>query len=210
MSTQVHSTLAMEWHDDAPTHAQPYLEPVIVAWLREAGARRVLDVGCGNGALTAALARAGFQMTGIDASETGIGIASRRSAGPEFLRLDVEAPLPARFHSSFDAVVAAEVIEHLPTPGLLCARAVEALGPGGRLIVTTPYHGYLKNLAIALTGGFDRHWEPTRDGGHIKFFSRKTLTALLEAGGFHETRFARVGRVPPLAKSMIVEARSGR
>jgi 2-polyprenyl-6-hydroxyphenyl methylase/3-demethylubiquinone-9 3-methyltransferase len=36
--------------------------------------------------------------------------------------------------------------------------------------VTTPYHGYVKNLALAVTGQLDRHWQPWRDGGHIKFF----------------------------------------
>ncbi|TVR67116.1 MAG: methyltransferase [Candidatus Competibacteraceae bacterium] len=45
------------------------------------------------------------------------------------------------------------------------------------------------------------------DHGHIKFWSMRTLTALLEEAGFREIRFERVGRVPPLAKSMIVTAR---
>jgi 2-polyprenyl-6-hydroxyphenyl methylase/3-demethylubiquinone-9 3-methyltransferase len=70
--------------------------------------------------------------------------------------------------------------------------------------VTTPYHGYLKNLALAVTGSFDQHWAPLRDYGHVKFFSRRTLTQLFEEFGYTDISFRTAGRVPPLAKSMVV------
>ena len=73
--------------------------------------------------------------------------------------------------------------------------------------MTTPYHGYLKNLALAVAGQLDGHYQPWRDGGHIKFFSRATVTDLIRREGFVVTGFVRVGRVPPLAKSMVVESR---
>ena len=73
-------------------------------------------------------------------------------------------------------------------------------------MLTTPHHGYLKNLAISLVNGWDRHADPLWDGGHIKLFSRKTITRLLEEGGFRATRFGGVGRVPRLWKSMVVVA----
>lgn len=72
--------------------------------------------------------------------------------------------------------------------------------------MTTPYHGYLKNLAISLAGAWDRHLDPFWDGGHIKQFSRKTITRLLQEGGFELRRFGGVGRMPGLWKSMIVLA----
>jgi 2-polyprenyl-6-hydroxyphenyl methylase/3-demethylubiquinone-9 3-methyltransferase len=124
-----------------------------------------------------------------------------------FLEGSLEQPLSRELHAQFDAVTAVEVIEHLPKPGVLCARAREALRPGGRFIVTTPYHGYLKNLALAVAGQLDRHWQPACDGGHIKFFSRATVTELIRREGFVVTGFDRVGRIPPLAKSMVIEAR---
>ena len=76
---------------------------------------------------------------------------------------------------TFDTVLSAEVVEHLFLPRELFARAREALGDGGRLVVTTPYHGYAKNLALAVFGQFDQHWVPLSDYGHIKFFSKATL-----------------------------------
>jgi len=164
-------------------------------------------LGCGNGTFTARIAGAGYEVVGVDASASGIRIASSLIPGATFYEGSLEQPLPAALRGQFDAVIAVEVIEHLPVPGALCARAREALRPGGQFILTTPYHGYLKNLALAVSGQLDSHWQPWRDGGHIKFFSRATVTELITREGFDVTGFVRVGRIPPLAKSMVVESR---
>jgi len=74
----------------------------------------------------------------------------------------------------------------------------------GRFICTTPYHGYWKNLAISFAGGWDKHADPLFDGGHIKLFSRKTLSALMVEAGFGELQFHGVGRLPCLWKSMVI------
>jgi 2-polyprenyl-6-hydroxyphenyl methylase/3-demethylubiquinone-9 3-methyltransferase len=112
----------------------------------------------------------------------------------------------ARF-GGFDLVLSLEVIEHLYSPRLFVDRAHDALTEGGHLILSTPFHGYFKNLALALSGKLDDHFSPLWDGGHIKFWSERTLRALLEERGFTVDRFLRCGRVPPLAKSMIVVGR---
>jgi 2-polyprenyl-6-hydroxyphenyl methylase/3-demethylubiquinone-9 3-methyltransferase len=78
---------------------------------------------------------------------------------------------------------------------------------GGTAILSTPYHGYLKNLLIALTGRYDQHHNPLWKHGHIKFWSIDTLQTLLKESGFVDVRFERVGRIPPLAKSVIAVAR---
>ena len=63
---------------------------------------------------------------------------------------------------------------------------------GGEMIISTPYHGYLKNLALAITGKFDRHFTVLWDGGHIKFWSVKTLTKLLNEFGFEVVEFVEI------------------
>ena len=65
---------------------------------------------------------------------------------------------------------------------LLCA--FELLRPGGLFVVPTPYNGYLKNVALAVSGRMDRHWIALWDGGHIKFWSWKTIRVMLKEGGF--------------------------
>lgn len=74
---------------------------------------------------------------------------------------------------------------------------------GGVAIISTPYHGYWKNLALAVTGKMDRHFTALWDHGHIKFWSRKTLKKLLLEARFSDIKFVRVGRIPLFAKSMI-------
>ena len=206
MADREGTALAFKWGEQAPS-AHVYLAPAVLNFLHRSGARRVLDLGCGNGTFTARIAGGGYEVVGIDASSSGIQIATRLVPQCTFLEGSLEHPLPQALRGQFDAVTAVEVIEHLPMPGVLCARAREALRPDGQFVVTTPYHGYLKNLALALSGQLDSHWQPWRDGGHIKFFSRATVTELIRREGFDLTAFVRVGRIPPLAKSMVIESR---
>jgi 2-polyprenyl-3-methyl-5-hydroxy-6-metoxy-1,4-benzoquinol methylase len=98
------------------------------------------------------------------------------------------------------------VIEHLVRPRNVPRFAKQLLRPGGHLIISTPYHGYLKNLLLALANKWDAHLNPFWDGGHIKFWSRKTLSPLLNEAGFRVVRFIGAGRIPFLWKSMIIIA----
>lgn len=192
------------WDVAGEAGSHSYLLPAVTAELARVGARKVLDLGCGNGTLTARLQQAGYAMTGVDHSSSGIALAQRQHPGIAFDRHDLHDELPAAHTGRYDAVVAVEVIEHLLLPRRLMVAATAALRPGGAFIVTTPYHGYLKNLALALTGSFDEHWAPLRDYGHVKFFSRRTLTQLFREFGYRDIVFRTAGRVPPLAKSMVV------
>src|SRR5262249_18747619 len=96
-----------------------------------------------------------------------------------------------------------EVIEHVYAPRLLAATLFRALKPGGKLILSTPYHGYLKNLAVIASGRFDQHFNPLWDHGHIKFFSMETLDQILREGGFRGIKIRGIGRAPYLWKTML-------
>jgi 2-polyprenyl-6-hydroxyphenyl methylase/3-demethylubiquinone-9 3-methyltransferase len=117
---------------------------------------------------------------------------------------DISQPLPDDLRDRFDVVLSAEVIEHLFFPRELFARAREGLVGCGHTVITTPYHGYWKNLALALSGKFDHHWSSQADFGHIKFFSEHTLGELMLECGFTPDGFTRVGRIPSFAASMIM------
>jgi 2-polyprenyl-3-methyl-5-hydroxy-6-metoxy-1,4-benzoquinol methylase len=109
---------------------------------------------------------------------------------------------------NFDLVISSDVIEHLYRPADLLEAAFTLLKPGGHILVGTPYHGYLKNLALAVTNRMDSHFSVLHDGGHIKFFSVKTLSGLMAAHGFEDLSFTFYGRAPWLWKNMICHARN--
>ena len=196
-----------QWVSPDETYAHSYITPEIIGKIDSLGASSVLDIGCGNGVLTNRVSACVDKIVGVDGSASGISIASQAFPDISFLLAPMDSALPEELRGKFDVVLAAEVIEHLFFPRQLLDRAKEALVPGGYIILTTPYHGYFKNLALALTNKFDKHWHPLRDYGHVKFFSRSTLEDLLVEQGFELISFARVGRWGPVACSMVLTAR---
>ncbi len=207
----VDQTVATEhygWKAAAP-HSASYLNAPVRALVAEVRPSDVLDAGCGNGALAAELAADGYQVVGIDADAHGLDLARHRAPGVKFVQAVFEsdpASLGVTGDGRVDVVVSTEVIEHLYAPHELVRFAFNALRPGGRFIITTPYHGYLKNLALSLVNGWDRHFSADWHGGHIKFWSRRSLSVLLEQQGFRVIGFGGVGRTPFLWKSMILIA----
>lgn len=169
------------------------------------GGSRVLDAGCGNGHLAALLAGR-FECVGVDPSATGIAVAKVAHPSVHFACSDLTHGTGDLIPGSFDAVACIEVIEHVYAPRLLLLTLFQLLKPGGKLILTTPYHGYAKNLAVILTGRFDRHFNPLWDHGHIKFFSRNTLREIVGGAGFVDVEIGGIGRMPYLWKSMVVVA----
>jgi 2-polyprenyl-6-hydroxyphenyl methylase/3-demethylubiquinone-9 3-methyltransferase len=165
-------------------HSQSYLMPVVTSELKLHFAsiepkeeRRVFDLGCGNGAAANEISQSGYMLSGVDPSTDGI-----QQAKEHFPHLDLRTgsaydDLKATF-GTFSAVVSLEVVEHVYDPRQYIQTLFSLVEPGGVAIISTPYHGYLKNLAIAVTGKFDKHVSPLWDHGHIKFWSIKSLTQL--------------------------------
>jgi 2-polyprenyl-3-methyl-5-hydroxy-6-metoxy-1,4-benzoquinol methylase len=187
-------------------HTEAYLWEHIISLCAELRAHRVVDIGCGNGALCRELASRGYEVIGCEPSFESLQLA--QCAAPQLVFHEVgvdDDPSPIG-NESFDVAIATEVIEHLVKPRNLPHFARQLLRPGGHLIISTPYHGYLKNLVLALSNKWDAHVNPFWDGGHIKFWSYKTLSQLLNESGFRIVRFIGAGRLPFLWKSMIVVA----
>ena len=191
----------------AASHTHRYLMPALLSLGKERlrPGTRILDVGCGNGFKAGQFLARGCRVVGIDLSESGIAIARETYPRARFELLPADDKLLENLQTEpFDVVVSTEVIEHLYEPRKFVAGCYAAVKPAGRFIVSTPYHGYLKNLSIALLNGCDQHANPLADGGHIKFWSKRTLSALLRESGFCNLQFRGAGRLPFLWKSMLM------
>lgn len=194
------------YHHANATFSAPYVLPAVFELAGKVGTgTRVLDIGCGNGWNAGQFARRGCTVVGVDLSEQGIELARKSHPNVRFEVLAADSSVLQQLNEEpFDIVVSTEVVEHLYSPRPYAAGCFAALKPGGRAILSTPHHGYLKNLVMALTNTFDRHVNPLWDGGHIKFWSRKTLGGLLTEAGFVNLQFRGGGRFPFLWKSMIM------
>lgn len=196
--------------DADASHTHAYLWSPVKRLLDEERIGKLFDLGCGNGAFAFELAENGIEVVGVDPSEDGINQAQlrkeNRKAGPELHLGNAYDDLAASY-GRFPCVVSLEVVEHVyfPRKYAKCVRGL--LEPGGMAIISTPYHGYWKNLALALTGKFDEHFTALWDHGHIKFWSVRTLSMLFEEQGLQVEKVIRVGRFPTLAKSMILVIR---
>ena len=195
------------WEEGA-TDAHGYLYPTLHEMLEKHKGKQILDVGCGNGVIACRLLADGFDIYGIDASETGVNIASGKHPGRFFVQDISSEKVPDALASfQFDVVISTEVIEHIYAPRSYMKLIKNILPRGGVVIVSTPYHGYLKNLVMALANKMDSHFTVLWDGGHIKFWSRRTLTSLLNEFGFEIMEFRGSGRLPFLWKSMFISAK---
>jgi SAM-dependent methyltransferase len=128
--------------------------------------------------------------------------------GPLFVQDLSTGKLPQELQGlSFDTIISTEVIEHLYDPEAFIVFCKQALSSKGEIILSTPYHGYLKNLVLSIFNKWDSHLNPLWLGGHIKMWSAKTLSGALTNNGFTVTGFKGCGRIPYLWKSMLIKAK---
>lgn len=205
-----HMATEREYYEEYWRNPDEYHDPTTAARkeliLQHAGlepGQRILDAGCGIGEFSEWFnSKLNLESIGIDYSQAAIDHAQKLHHGAMFEQA-TPADMVDKYEGYFDAVFSSEVIEHLfDVDGYL--QSIHALlRPGGTLILTTPFHGLVKNLAITMFG-FERHFDPR--GQHIRFFTRRTLSHCLEDHGFHIRVITGYGRPRPLWKSFFVIA----
>jgi SAM-dependent methyltransferase len=132
------------------------------------GVERALDLGCGDGRLTAELDAA--ELTAADVSRVALERARQRLPGARIAELEPDAALPFE-DGAFDLVLCAETIEHVRDVQLLLSEARRVLRPRGTLALTTP-----------ATRALVRPPDPLSP--HLRMFTRRSLRRLLDELGF--------------------------
>lgn len=184
---------------DATSPAPAETGAVLIAALRAQGARRVLDLGCGDGQLTARLAEAGFEVTGIDPAPEAIATARRRHPDLHFVACGAEA-LPQDL-GRFDACCLVNALHHIPAPHMaeVLLAAVARVAPRGLVHVIEP-------LA---EGSFFRAMLPVEDETLVRRQAIDTLEALILSGRVvlrdlrRWTRHSRFSGLPGFVEALV-------
>ncbi len=145
----------------------------------------ILDIGCGAGILSEALAKLGAEVTGIDPAPTNIAVACRH-AGEAGLTIDYRqttAEALAGEKRRYDVVLAMEVIEHVRDVKAFIATAASLVRPGGILVAAT-INRTLKSYALAIVGAeYVLRWLPRGTHDWEQFVTPRELRLALRAGG---------------------------
>jgi SAM-dependent methyltransferase len=150
--------------------------------------RKVLDLGCRDGALTRRYSE-GNDVVGVDADREALAEAAK--LGIETRWADLDEPLPFD-EAAFDVVVAGELLEHLRDPARVVAGVRRVLRPGGTFVASVPNAYRLKNRLRFLAGR-----KPEDDPTHLQMFSAADVRSLL--AGFDEpTLHFIAGRLVPV------------
>ncbi len=136
---------------------------------------RLLDIGAAFGFCVVEAAAAGWRPVGIEISLAAARRSARQAQGRSLVASALATPFAAQ---SFDAVTLWDVIEHLPDPNAALAEAARLLRPGATLALTT---GDVGSWLARLSGA---RWHLYTLPEHLFFFSRRSLTLLLERHGF--------------------------
>lgn len=177
--------------------------------------RRILDVGCGTGALAAALKRSGAEyVAGIELNSRA-ALAARGVMDTLIEGSVLDCPLPLAA-GEFDYIVFADVLEHLPDPDRALVRCLPYLAKEGRVIVSVPNMRFYTVLLRLVVDRWSYTDSGVRDRTHLRIFTRHSLGRMLARNGLRIEYLGRnfrlfddqsqIGRVGALATTVVRKA----
>jgi 2-polyprenyl-6-hydroxyphenyl methylase/3-demethylubiquinone-9 3-methyltransferase len=170
--------------------------------------RKVLDVGCGGGILTEALARCGAQATGIDLSKDSIE-AAKLHANQQGLNIDYRyeniEETASKHAGEFDAITCMEMLEHVPEPGKIIAACARLLKPGGHAFFSTINRTPKAFLFVIFGGEYILRLLPRGTHTYKKLIRPAELKQWAQATGLEFRRLASLIYNPFTGKFKVVE-----
>jgi 2-polyprenyl-6-hydroxyphenyl methylase/3-demethylubiquinone-9 3-methyltransferase len=190
------SALAHRWWDPTsefrPLHE---INPLRLAWIRELApldAREVLDVGCGGGILTEAMARAGARVTGIDLADKPLKVAELHllESGLAIEYEKISAEDKVKTHASrFDVVTCMELLEHVPDPASTIAACARLAKPGARVFFSTINRNPKSYLFAVIGAEYVLKLLPKGTHDYARFIRPSELTRWCRDAGLRPLEF---------------------
>jgi trans-aconitate methyltransferase len=175
----------------------PTLGAGVLEWLAPQPGERILDLGCGDGQLTAKIVASGAEVVGVDASAAMI--AGAQAKGIDARVCNAES-LP--FEAEFDAVFSNAALHWVRDQDAMLAGVYRALKPGGRFVAEMGGHGNVAAILVAFTAVLEKHGFAGREDGVNYYPTPESYSARLVRHGFHVEQIQLIPRPTPLAAGM--------
>ncbi|HZO41752.1 MAG TPA: class I SAM-dependent methyltransferase [Methylomirabilota bacterium] len=159
---------------------------VILRWLGEGRGRKLLDVGAADGLLSRRLTELGWRVTAIEGDPALAQAGARYCERMITLNLDREIPVG---EGPFDVIVYGDVLEHLVDPLRILVELDRSLAPGGFVVISVPNIAHLWIRLLLLFGRFDYLDRGILDHSHLRFFTERSVRAMLADAGLLIERF---------------------
>lgn len=169
----------------------------VVEWLAPKPGERILDLGCGDGALTVELVQAGAEVVGVDASPDMIRAANDRGLDARLMPGE-----SLNFNREFDAVFSNAALHWMLKPDEVLDGVARALKPGGRFVAEFGGHGNVAAIAVALRAALALIGKPCHDFTPWFYPSPQAYAERLEKHGFKVDRMILFPRPTPLPTGM--------
>ncbi len=159
---------------------------IILRWLGQGRGRRLLDVGAADGLLSGKMTEQGWRVTAIE-GDPALAQASIRYC-ERMINVNLDRKIP-EVEASVDAIVYADVLEHLVDPWRVLVTLNHVLAPEGFVVVSVPNVAHLWIRLLLLAGRFEYLDRGILDHSHLRFFTQRSLRAMLTDAGLEISRF---------------------
>lgn len=169
----------------------------VLEWLAPLPGEQVLDLGCGDGQLTARIAASGVEVRGVDASAEMVDAARARGVAAE----NAEAERLPFADGLFDAVFSNAVLHWVRGQDEMMAEVYRVLKPGGRFVAEMGGHGNIAAIRVALVAVLERYGFGEAEDGVNYYPTPHAYTRRLQKHGFRVERMELIPRPTPLEKT---------
>lgn len=196
--------MAQEWDPQAYGREGAFVHGLaggVVEWLNAKAGERILDLGCGDGQLTARIASSGAVVTGVDASKAMVEAARGRGVAVEEGTAE-RLPCP---DGIFDAVFSNAALHWVRDQDAMMREVRRVLKAGGRFVAEMGGHGNIAAIRVALMAVLERHGFGDREDGVNYYPTAEAYRRRLEGYGFSVERMELIPRPTPLAEGGMRE-----